>query len=45
MEAVTERAAGNFQYTVALARGIDQALASDPPADDLPRLLRLEAPR
>jgi WD40 repeat protein/energy-coupling factor transporter ATP-binding protein EcfA2 len=36
------RALGNFQYAVALARGIDQALATSPPAEDLPALLRLE---
>jgi WD40 repeat protein/energy-coupling factor transporter ATP-binding protein EcfA2 len=38
----TVRAEGNFQYAVALARGIDHALAVQPPADDVPALLRLE---
>jgi WD40 repeat protein len=36
-----DRANGNFQYTVALARGIDAALANDPPGGDLPGLLQL----
>jgi WD40 repeat protein len=36
-----DRANGNFQYTVALARGIDATLATDPPGGDLPGLLQL----
>jgi WD40 repeat protein len=42
VEEATERAQGNFQYAVALTRGIDAALATEPPSEDLPALLRLE---
>jgi hypothetical protein len=42
VDGATGKAQGNFQYVVALARGIDAALASDPPAEDLSALLRLE---
>jgi WD40 repeat protein/energy-coupling factor transporter ATP-binding protein EcfA2 len=42
VEQATGRASGNFQYAVALIRGIDQALGTDPPGEDLPALLRLE---
>jgi hypothetical protein len=42
VEAAAGKAQGNFQYAVALARGIDQALAHEPPGDDLPALLRLQ---
>jgi hypothetical protein len=42
VEDAADKAEGNFQYVAALARGIDQALAIKPPADDLPALLRLE---
>jgi WD40 repeat protein len=42
VEDAADKAGGNFQYAAALARGIDQALATKPPADDLPALLRLE---
>ena len=38
----TGKASGNFQYSVALIRGIDQALANDPAGENLPALLRLE---
>jgi hypothetical protein len=40
--AATERAHGNFQYAVALARGIDQAIAADPRSADVAALLRVE---
>lgn len=42
VDGAADRAQGNFQYVVALARGIDAALGSEPPSDDLPVLLRLE---
>ena len=42
VQGAADKAQGNFQYAAALARGIDQALAAKPPADDLPALLRLE---
>jgi WD40 repeat protein/energy-coupling factor transporter ATP-binding protein EcfA2 len=38
----TDKAEGNFQYLVALARGIDAGLSRQPPAENLPALLRLE---
>jgi WD40 repeat protein len=37
-----DKARGNFQYVVALARGIDQAMSKGSPSENLAALLRLE---
>jgi WD40 repeat protein len=42
VEDAANNAEGNFQYAVALARGIDAAVATEAPFEDLPALLRLE---